>query len=558
MLFRRGQAFIKICSMSCLSFASMFAADQKDFQKEGLRFGKQAHASSVDFENSLCVDDITPIDQKGKTFDPREAKRRVKEQDIPKNAISDISGAQRMNVKPLDEESISHSDSLVCDYEKGFIQPEVSEFETDYKIETCLQYNEAPFELEVAHKLHVKVKKTPAVEKEVHICLGHRREKACAYGKREAAIKKQKKKLALDATIKSYEVEKVKGDQSILIKWNHHDDATACSNCRVEKRVIMEGRSEVEEEWLAENLPNATLSQSPQCTFISSTKQNPETRTVDGVNISRSWSKKDLFMCHRDQIKCPFIDSYQCSQIKRECKQFLGEQCAIWELSFKCRVGKSKNTSPIIHTERSFGSDNALWETDYKPNNSFAEAATKLQVFEEMKREFEQSNQPNIAHVQLFAGKKSQCSKSVAGDLMYDCCFSFQGLTNNLKLSKCTTDELALAEMREKGLCYYVGHHKEEFIGLWKSRTEHTYCCFPTKLSRVLQQEGRKQLGIDWGSSKAPNCRGLNQDEIHRLDLAKIDLSEAYNTIPSVEMTDKIQGIKERLQKRLAEFEGQQ
>ena len=563
MLSRRCQTLVKVCLMMTLTASVLpmhwLLSDQKSLQEEGLRFGKQAHKNCVDFENSLCMDDITPLDARGKTFDAEEAKRLIKEKNIPQNAFSELASSQRTNAQQhqLDDESIAHSDALVDNYAKGFIQQSGDE---GYKIETCLQYD-APFELEVTRTLSVKVRKSPAVETEVHVCNGHQREKSCAYGKRDAAIKKQRKKLAADPTIQSFQVEKMDGYPAILIKWKHHDNVAACANSKIEKRVVSEAHSDIEAEaWSTDNQDNDKLSQTPQCTFIKSVKATPETRHIDGIDVTRSWLKTDLYVCNRDQVKCPFLGSYRCVQQSKRCTQQSGDQCAIWEMIFKCKVGNGgkgdKGDQPKIRTEEAFGASSNLWETSYQPNSSFSEVATKLKVFEEMKREFEQSKQPNIAHIQLFGGKKSQCSKSVAGDLMYDCCFSFHGLTNTLKLSKCTADELALAEMRDKGLCYYIGSHKDTFLGIWNSRTEHVYCCFQTKLARVLQQEGRQQLSIDWGTPTSPDCRGLTQEEIQHLNLAKIDLSEAYSAPPSVDMTDKLQGIQERLKRRLAECNG--
>ena len=44
---------------------------------------------------------------------------------------------------------------------------------------------------------------------------------------------------------------------------------------------------------------------------------------------------------------------------------------------------------------------------------------------------------------------------------------------------------------------------------------------FGSKLGRILQQQGRSQLGIGWSS-----CRGLTVAEIKRIDFAGLDLSE--------------------------------
>ena len=43
---------------------------------------------------------------------------------------------------------------------------------------------------------------------------------------------------------------------------------------------------------------------------------------------------------------------------------------------------------------------------------------------------------------------------------------------------------------------------------------------------RVIQEQGRKQLGLSFGTAKNPDCRGLNLEEIQRINWDKIDWSE--------------------------------
>ena len=44
---------------------------------------------------------------------------------------------------------------------------------------------------------------------------------------------------------------------------------------------------------------------------------------------------------------------------------------------------------------------------------------------------------------------------------------------------------------------------------------------FGSKLGRILQQQGRAQLGIGWG-----DCRGFTVAEVERIDFDRLDLSE--------------------------------
>ena len=141
-----------------------------------------------------------------------------------------------------------------------------------------------------------------------------------------------------------------------------------------------------------------------------------------------------------------------------------------------------------------------------------------------------------------------ECNKSIADEVMYDCCFSYSGLAKELGLSHCNADEIALAEMRENGLCHYVGSYDGKFCDLWKSRDEHVFCCFGTKLARILQENARGQLGLGWDEPKHANCRGLTIDEIAHLDFSKMDFSELYS-----DYEKKLPG---NFQRKLESFEG--
>ena len=86
------------------------------------------------------------------------------------------------------------------------------------------------------------------------------------------------------------------------------------------------------------------------------------------------------------------------------------------------------------------------------------------------------------------------------------------------------------------------------FIGFEKGQI---YCVFPSKLSRVFQEVARRQLNIDWGTADKPDCRGLTQEEIKKLDFSKLDLSEAFELPQMPDYQEKLQNIEDRLKQRI-------
>lgn len=76
------------------------------------------------------------------------------------------------------------------------------------------------------------------------------------------------------------------------------------------------------------------------------------------------------------------------------------------------------------------------------------------------------------------------------------------------------------------GLCYHVGSYCSTKILGACATVRQSYCCFNSKLARIVQEQGRPQLGKDWGDVKSPDCAGFTTDEVSALDFSKMDLSE--------------------------------
>ncbi|MCY4552016.1 MAG: conjugal transfer protein TraN, partial [Defluviicoccus sp.] len=97
-----------------------------------------------------------------------------------------------------------------------------------------------------------------------------------------------------------------------------------------------------------------------------------------------------------------------------------------------------------------------------------------------------------------------------------------------------------LAKERNAGNTHYLGRYcsRKTFFGLCIRRSR-AWCVFGSKLGRILQQQGRAQLGIGWGS-----CRGLTVAEVESIDFASLDLSEFTEDLmdaskePSVSLPD--------------------
>ena len=82
-------------------------------------------------------------------------------------------------------------------------------------------------------------------------------------------------------------------------------------------------------------------------------------------------------------------------------------------------------------------------------------------------------------------------------------------------------------------LCHGVGSYCSKripIIGQCVETTE-TYCCFNSRLARILNEQGRAQLGRAWGGAQSPDCSGFTIAQLQALDFSRMDLSEFYAEI---------------------------
>ncbi|WP_168062786.1 conjugal transfer protein TraN [Candidatus Manganitrophus noduliformans] len=129
----------------------------------------------------------------------------------------------------------------------------------------------------------------------------------------------------------------------------------------------------------------------------------------------------------------------------------------------------------------------------------------------------------------IFTGSREFCRKTIASGVTRDCC-ALETL-----LLGCNSAEETLQAHRNAGQCVEVGTYCSrrvdlEFTTVCVERST-GFCCFSSKLTRIIQEQGRSQLGIGWGTPQAPDCRGLTVEELQRIDFERVDFSEYYADI---------------------------
>ena len=137
--------------------------------------------------------------------------------------------------------------------------------------------------------------------------------------------------------------------------------------------------------------------------------------------------------------------------------------------------------------------------------------------------------------VTVFKGKRYRCDINLAGTVQ-NCCGK-----KGLFAGSCPGSTGELRARRDgAGACHYVGIHKKKALGITLKKRK-VYCCFNSKMARVVHEQARGQLvekGLwavaengGWGEAKNPFCGGITTEQLQEIDFDAVDFSEIYEDI---------------------------
>jgi conjugal transfer mating pair stabilization protein TraN len=295
--------------------------------------------------------------------------------------------------------------------------------------------------------------------------------------------------------------------------------------------------------------------------------EGPETRIIDGVPVTQAcWAWKRDFTCNVMSAgnDCGDLDA------NRQCT-FLREDCLDDPQQGACKVKEKVYRCPTPDTPTSnapqyiCGDDVYCINGDCEPitreaSTEFKDALVALHAIDDASKGFDPNN------LTVFSGTRDTCHKPVFG--LINCCagkvsgaltvaaggaalaggpVAIAALaTPFLALFACSQDEMKLDIKDRMGFCHKVGTWcSSSFLGICKTKKT-AYCCFESKLSRVLQEQGRVQLNKPWGKPKSEQCKGFSIAEFQRLDLSKMDFTEVYaDFLDAAKLPDEVQTMTE-------------
>lgn len=272
-----------------------------------------------------------------------------------------------------------------------------------------------------------------------------------------------------------------------------------------------------------------------------------ETRNINGKNVYKDcWKWDRKYNCRTDTkvSECGILKEKGCIEKGRECIHTEEGRCEHYVVKYEC---ENPMTEKLDCIASNFCIGDVCAEQQRNINTNFGLAVSQLGVLAQVQKDGESCGCDKDSRAKekdpecklhkvegekckLFKGENFRC-KSITGE--YNCC-SQKGLFR--PLFGCSASEKELALKNKGKLCKQIGVWRGK--GLERFITRKSFCCFNSLLARIIQEQGRAQLGIGWGDKKHPDCRALTLSEIQRIDFSKIDFSEMYEDLQNRAQVD--------------------
>ena len=305
------------------------------------------------------------------------------------------------------------------------------------------------------------------------------------------------------------------------------------------------------------------------------------TETPDGETVCLD--RKHTYLCASPLVEnpdCPQLRSEGCHQTGARCVMRFREHpelpdppgtdlgvCLIQENTYGCpengRLCRRKSVAFDCGREIRCASGDDCFDTSMEQNVDFPEVASRMAMLADMERclattadgessaegygpiEVDETTGATAkpidcadtsgGEVTIFKGKRYRCDLNLAG-FIQNCCRK-KGLFSGA----CPESTKELRARRDgAGACHYVGIHKKKVLGLTLKKRK-VYCCFNSKMARVVHEQTRGQLiqkGLwptaengGWDRPRNPRCGGMTAEQLQEIDFDSVDFSEIYEDL---------------------------
>jgi type-F conjugative transfer system mating-pair stabilization protein TraN len=296
------------------------------------------------------------------------------------------------------------------------------------------------------------------------------------------------------------------------------------------------------EQWVSSCDALEVLVDKGQCTYAEKKcVGGPGTRLIDGYPVFKQcWREERTYHCEKPtQNTCTPLRLKGCSQVSSKCLEKQGDACVLYEQTFECVTRDPSIKKIRLKGVTPYCLDGSCSTFGYAPNQDMAEALSKLAIFKDMQGQIEAKANS------IFKGEARTCSRNCVN--FKDCCGNGKGWGVSLGLSNCSEEEKALANFKQEKKCVFVGTYcAEKSLGMCLKKKS-TYCCFGSRLARLLHDQGRSQLGLNYGNAESPQCRGFTLEELQKITFDTLNMSELYEDLQAEKVLPAISKVTKEL-----------
>jgi len=246
----------------------------------------------------------------------------------------------------------------------------------------------------------------------------------------------------------------------------------------------------------------------------------------DYTQYSDCWQYSDAYVVpvtstgNCDQL----INNRNCTLAGKSCSQTYGTACIHENDTYQCQTTYS--SQGLMCGGKYFCQTGDCSDTDGAGDNGFDMAVSKLAGLASAGDDVKNGSQIDI---RAFTGQAMSCRKAVAG--FSNCCVD-TGWGNSSGLANCNSEEMAIGKAKAKKVTVFVGEKCDHAVlGVCVQKSQ-VYCVFGGKLSRIIQEQGRRdQLHVDFGSGDSPNCRGITVPELQSINFDLINFQDFYSDL---------------------------
>ncbi|MFT3819877.1 MAG: conjugal transfer protein TraN [Rubrivivax sp.] len=271
----------------------------------------------------------------------------------------------------------------------------------------------------------------------------------------------------------------------------------------------------------------ATDTTKPVCQLKTSVcVDGPSARVIDGVTVHRAcWTYRNTFSCSKpaDAASCGAAADLSCAKKSVSCKtQDASGHCLDAEFEYECRTSTGLAQQAVNCGDSSFCAGGSCWQSDdtaSQPNQNYGQTMAEYQARADAAKDIA----IDPVKIEIFKGRDMRCVRANFG--LDNCC------SGNTLSEKCSAEENELIKLRSESRCTQLGDYcSKSFLGICKEKTR-SNCCYNSLLARIVQEQGRPQLGLSQGTAKKPECAGFSPEELSHLDWSQIDLSEYFEQL---------------------------